>query len=641
MADEHPFRVNRSALPLSVRTLFNPENCFARGGLTMEKGKPVLTGNCQVVQFGRNRTGNNCMFVCQADFPDNSYRPVLASFVFDHQGRAIEFYFGNSSETPSWETEVLDGTRASFGFMAPPPPPSQQYQQQPQSHAMFGFRMRDISEQLKRAKTQDEMDALGEQRTKLKQEHEAELAAAAEAAKAAAEAAKAARDAYDELVKTPRWGCTSVLKGPLKFVGCQRRDSRDYSVSHVVDGFPYVSCVGAHAEFDREFDTSPEELPNITPHFKYDPVTGNSMYGASGREYYDTTTLGGNVHGNKGFQSFVILTPSGNIREMETRQGGECTNPTSIPERLRASFPETNKKFKLMLVKGNASLRSEMTAFKWLAENPLAFPTETKAIDSPFVVDAFRWLHELSTKFEKPSRLTLSSSAMAEMLASRIHASPAAMHSPAMRAELFKGLTEQPIGPKPILNSCKCTPTHPNPRCPNQFCPFRHARLESLSFEWPLLRVASGDPAARLALESEMSAAAAAVSAAATAKQRAAEAAEEKRRAADAAREAKTERAKEARLQRQLAAASAKASAEPTGRARRPSAAALASSASAAASAAAPAVASSASRKRKTSEAPASAAPPAPASASSSTKRKARGGAKSKSKSKSKRRLRK
>ena len=120
MADEPPFRVNRSALPLMVQTLFNPEHCFARGGLTMgANGKPVLTGNCQVVQFGKNHTGNNCMFVCQTDFTKGE-RPVLASFVFDHMGRVIELYYGNSAATPAWRTHVDDGTRASFGYLPPP-----------------------------------------------------------------------------------------------------------------------------------------------------------------------------------------------------------------------------------------------------------------------------------------------------------------------------------------------------------------------------------------------------------------------------------------------------------------------------------------------------------------------------------------
>jgi hypothetical protein len=647
MTDKHPFRVNRSALPLNVSTLFNPENCFARGGLKIEKGKPVLTGNCQVVQFGKNSNGNNCMFVCQADFSkyDEQQRPVLASIVFDHQGRAIDLHYGNSSATPSEKTKVLDGTRASFGFMAPPPPPSQQ---PTQSHPMLSFRIQEINEQLKKnAKnmTEGDIELLLRKKASIKEEYEAE---AAEAAKAA----KAAREEYDKLIKIPRWGCTSVLKGPLEFLGCQRDVRHMHHSCSLVEGFPYVSCVRVDAEFDKTFEAEAENLVRIQPYFEYDPITKESKFGSKSSEFYDGEGFG-NRFGNPGHTSFLVRASNSSVK-VDERRKGHSPHPKPIPEHLSASFPETNKKFKRMLAKGNASLRSEMKALEWLATTPLNFPTA--AIDSAFADHAFHWVHELSTQFEKPSRLTLSSSAMAKMLASKTHASPAAMHAPAMRGSLFEAMTRQPIQARQMINSCPCTPTHHDPRCLNQFCPVRHARLEELSFEWPPLEVASVDPSARLALESEILRAAAAASAAATAKQQAAEAAEEKRRAADAAREAKNARAREATAQRQLAAASA----EPTERARRSSAAALASVASSAlAPAAAPAVASSASRKRKTSDAPASAisagpasaappapasaAPPAPASASSSTKRKARGGAKSKSKSKSKskRRVRK
>lgn len=103
--------------------MFNPVNCFAKGKLVLGKDeKPVLTGNCQVMQFGKNSSGNDCMFVCQMDFTEGSQqrvRPVLASFVFDRVGRVIDLYYGNSAETPSWETNVHDGTRASFGNLPP------------------------------------------------------------------------------------------------------------------------------------------------------------------------------------------------------------------------------------------------------------------------------------------------------------------------------------------------------------------------------------------------------------------------------------------------------------------------------------------------------------------------------------------
>ncbi len=71
MSSTAPFKVNRSALPAGARRLFNPENCFAKGELVPgESGKPMLAGSCQVVQFGKNHTGNDCMFVCQHLHPE-------------------------------------------------------------------------------------------------------------------------------------------------------------------------------------------------------------------------------------------------------------------------------------------------------------------------------------------------------------------------------------------------------------------------------------------------------------------------------------------------------------------------------------------------------------------------------------------
>lgn len=442
----------------------------------------------------------------------------------------------------------------------------------------------------------------------------------AEAKKAAQATHAAALKAHAKLLQTPRWGCTSVLKGPLDFFGCQRRDLRDHSVS-LVDGYPYVECVTVSAGFDAKFDTSPEQIVKITPYFKYDPLTGNTMYGASGHQFYDGYGFG-NRFGAQGFQSFVVSDPNdGSFRPTETRQGS-CPYPdeTPVPPTLSALNPTTRKEWERRLRKCNESLRDQMKALEWLAENPLVFPTGP--IDSAFADAAFGWVRELSIKFQ-PSRLSLSSAAMAKMLASRTHASIAAMHSPTMRAKLFKGLTEPPRGARQQINSCDCNAMNHDPRCLNHLCPFKHTRLARLQFEWPPLDFASGDPEARLALEREILEAARASSAAATAKQKAAEAAAEKQRAADATREAKNARARQATALRKEAAAAAKASA------------ALASAALASAEVA-PAVAS---RKRKTSAGPASAGPAAPASTSSRKKRK--GGAKSKSKSKSKRRLRK
>ena len=135
MEENKPFRVNRSALPTDdARQMFNTENCFAKGELTMgADNKSRLAGNCQVVQFGKNRNGNSCMFVCQADFSEveQKERPVLASFVFDQMGRVIDLHYGNSAATPEWKTHVDDGTRASFGFL---PPPSQ-----PQPSSVRGY----------------------------------------------------------------------------------------------------------------------------------------------------------------------------------------------------------------------------------------------------------------------------------------------------------------------------------------------------------------------------------------------------------------------------------------------------------------------------------------------------------------------
>jgi len=544
MADEKPFKVNRSNLPTDdMRQLFNPARCFAKGGLTMKGNKPVLAGECQVVQFGRNSSGNNCMFVCQANLSESAqlHRPVLASFVFDHEGFVIDLYYGNSDKRPEWRNSIRFGTRASFGFQ--PPPPSSQV---PQSHAMLSFRIQEINEELKKANmTEDEIDLLLRKKARIKEEYEEEAKA---------------RKAYDELIKTPRWGCTSVLKGPLNFTGCQRRDSRESSVS-LVEGFPYVSCVMAHGEFDDKLDTSPENLPNIKPYFKHDPVTGESKYGASGVQYYDGYGFE-NVAGNQGFESFVVTNSRGMTSTMETRNGS-CPYPKPIPDHLRVSNPETNTKFKRMLMKGNASLRSEMKALQWIARTPLVFPT---AIDSTFADRAFDWVHALSLEFEVPSRLSLSDAAMVKMIKSTTKASVAAMHSPAMRETLLAKITELPIGPRTIFKSCECTPMRHNPNCPNILCPFRHARLEELDFVWPRVRFASCEPAARLALEDEMLQEAAA---AAAKQQAAAAAAAAKQQAADAKREQKNSRARQATAASAVAASAVAASAEPSTSVRR------------------------------------------------------------------------
>jgi len=313
----------------------------------------------------------------------------------------------------------------------------------------------------------------------------------------------------------------------------------------------------AHGEFDDKFDTSPEQIRNIKPHYKYDPVTGESKYGASGVQYYDGYGFD-NVAGNLGFESFVVTNSRGMTSTRETRQGS-CPYPKPVPTRLSVSNPETKKEFQIMLANANTSLRAEMKALKWLETHPLAFPTA--AIDSTFADAAFDWIHELSIEFEEHPRLSLTPAAMAKMMDSRTNASLAAMHSPAMRQTLFAALTKQSIGPKPILNSCKCTSMDHNPNCPNLVCPFRHARLERLGFQWPRVRFASGEPAARLALEDEMLQEAAKASAK---QQAAAAAAAAKQQAADAKREQRNSRARQA-----TAASAATASAEPSTSVRR------------------------------------------------------------------------
>jgi hypothetical protein len=353
------------------------------------------------MQFGKNHTGNDCMFVCQADFPDKSYRPVLASVVFDHQGRVIDSYFGNSDATPSWRSNVPDGTRASFGYLPPPPqPPPHPQPQQPDSTVLS--RITAINDRLKifhKSMSKEEIAALNLQKRELKVRLDKEAEEAAQAAKAAH---AAALDAYAARLKSPIWGCTQVLKGPLDFNGCQR--SRDHHSVALVDGYPYVECVTTSADFDAILDTSLENIGKITPYFKYDPLTGNTMYGASGSQYYDGHGFD-NLHGNLGFHSFVVGDPNdGSLSTMETRQGS-CPYPKPVPPKLSALNPNTQKEWERRLREGNESLRDQMKALKWLETKPLVFPTGP--IDSAFADAAFGWVRELSIKFQ-PSRLSLS-----------------------------------------------------------------------------------------------------------------------------------------------------------------------------------------------------------------------------------------
>ena len=631
-----PFRVNRSALPTEdARKMFNPVNCFAKGELTMGADeKPRLAGNCQVVQFGKNRNGNNCMFVCQADFSEvQREHPVLASFVFDHMGRVIDLYYGNSVATPTWRTNVCDGTRASFGFLPPPPPP-----QQPQIMPMFSYRMNKINDQLKQnAKnmSKDEIDALLRKKNKLKEEYEAE---AAEAAKNA----KTARDAYDELLKNPRWGCARVLKGPLEFIGCQRNVDRWSSSASLVEGVPYVSCVEVSADFDNQFDTSPENLPKIKPYFEHIPLTETSRYGAIGREYYDSMGFE-NRFGNTGFQSFLVMDSNGTSM-IETRQGS-CSRPEPIPPRLSVSKPETRQKFEVELRKGRGSVQKEMAALKWLEieMHQLVFPEGP--IDETFADVSFRWVHDFSMKFKAPA-VSLSSDALAKMMERTLQQQRVlpgstqtfapAMVAPAMRQSIFSAIaTGSPLYKQPVT-SCKCTPTNHNPTCKNRFCKYRYASVQCFSFEWPIRRIVSEPPEfvrllAEQIFESQDGE---------RRKKLAAEVAETKRKAAadakKAAADAKREEKKEEATLRKAEAAAAKASGVlpaslRSRRAPSASAAPVASSAVASSAVASSASAEPASRKRKT----------ASAASQSESSKKTKGGFKSRSKSKSKRRVHK
>ena len=647
MAENKPFKVDRSTLPPNARTLFNPENCFAKGELVPgESGKPVLAGKCQVVQFGKNHTGNNCMFVCQTDFSEvfQRERSVLASFVFDHQGRVIDLYFGNSAATPSWRTHVDDGTRASFGYLPPPT----------QSSSIRGYSDLSPAEKAEVDAIHETLKTTG---SKMTQGERMELLE---------KKSKIMNPVRLEPKKAKDWGCTRVLKGPFDVVGCQRQHS-----ASLVEGFPFVSCVEVHADFDQKWRMSPEDERKIQPYFEYIPLTKMFRQGSSAREYYDMETLG-NTFGSPGYDSFVVLSSNGTISPIETRTD-QRPRPIPIPLRLSVSNPETRKKFELELKKGHESVRSEMGALEWLEMHPLVFPGGP--IDETFADRAFGWVHELSMQFKAPA-VSLSSDDLVRMMESSLSrqtglkdsakASTPAMFSPAMRESIFAAMATQPRLAKQVATSCKCTPTKHDPMCRNQFCPVRYARVSRFRFEWPRLRIESGPPELVIMLADQIVAnqekertkkLAAEVAEATRVKDAAA-----KKVAEDAKRERKNELARQATALRKKAAEEAKASGVPTAplRGRRATAALVAPLASAepvesslgasalgasalgasAASDVAPArgrkrVPESAAPAAPASAAPASAGPAAPASAASRKKRK--GG----SKSKSKRRVRK
>ena len=390
----------------------------------------------------------------------------------------------------------------------------------------------------------DEIELLIRKKARIKEEYEEE---AAELAKAAKEARDEYNKLMDELMKNPKWGCTSVLKGPVEFIGCERKNHRD-------PGFPCVSCVTTSGDFDYKFDTSPENLPKIKPYFKYDPVIGKSQYGASGTEYYDGEGFS-NVHGNLGFESFVVRESNGRMSTRDTRQGS-CPYPKPVPPELSVKNPDTREKFQLMLVKGNTSTLSERKALKWLETHPLVFPN---VIDSTFADRAFDWVHALSIQFQEPLKLSLPSATISKMMGSSTQASVAAMQSPGMRQLLLSKLTKQPMERKSIFKGCKCTPTVRDPTCQNQFCPFRNAVIQRVGFEWPQLEFASGDPAARLALEDEISGATRAEAAKQEAAAAAAAAAAAKQKREDEKREERNARARSATARRRESAAAAKA----------------------------------------------------------------------------------
>jgi len=646
MADEPPFKVNRSTLPPSVKTLFNPKNCFVKGGLVFDdKERPVLAGNCQVVQFGKvqfgKNKGNDCMFVCQADFSKGSQeeeeRPVLASFVFNDMGRVIDLYFGNGAAAPSTTTHVKDGTRASFGILPPPPPPKLLHR--PHSLIMLATRMKEIREHLKqnhKSMTEQQARELNDEKNKLAQKQFKEE----EQAKKAAEEEHAR--ALDEYAKNP-WGCTRVLKGPLTFVGCQL-DTGWGHYGSFVEGFPYVSCIQVHADFDERLEMSHDNEKKVKPYFEYAPHAG-SRYGSSASQYYEGGGFD-NFGGNLGHESFVVLQDE-RIHTMETRQGS-CPRPRPVPPTLSALNPDTKKKYEVELRKGHRSLLLEMRALEWIGMNPLIFPT-TESIDLNFANTAFRWVHDLSKQFKEPG-LSFSPAVLTEMLAKR--ASPA-MLAPSMRGSLFHSLVQQPVtAATKNITECSCIPTNHDPRCPNQFCQYRHAAPEYLSFMWPRIQFESVNPRARSALnaeilvvaarEQEQAAKEAAKAAAAEATAAAKLKAVEERKAAAEAKAAEKAAAKQ---QEQAAKAAAKASAVASAplRGKRSAAPAfaeiVASSAPISMASAAP-VASSASaapaeparQSRGRSAAPVVSAASAKRASTPPSRKKKKGGSKSKSK---------
>lgn len=620
MADEKPFRVKRFALPTEdAKQIFNPENCFARGELRMgADGNPVLAGDCQVMQFGKREDGNNCMFLCQADFSKvkQTERPVLASVVFDYMGRVIDLYYGNSESTPEWRTNVRDGTRATFGIQPPPT--------QPQPSAVRGHA--DLSP-AEKAQVDAIHDILRKNGSKM---------TPADRMKLLEEKSKIMNPMRPPVQpqKAKEWGCTRVLKGPLDFIGCQRANMWDHHSVSLVEGFPFVSCVQVTAEFDKKVYMSPEDEGKLKPYFEHIPLTGTSRYGSRGHEYYDMTTLD-NVFGNPGHDSFVVLSSNGTMSTIETRDGYR-PRPKPIPLRLSVSNPDTRKKFEVELRKGHESVLSEMRALEWLETTRLVFPDGP--IDETFADAAFVWVNALSKQFKAPG-VSLSPAAMAKIIERR--STPAARLAPAMRSDLFASLVQQPVeAPRQNPISCNCTPTTRDPMCLHQFCQFRHAAPERLSFMWPMRHIVSGPPALVRLLTDKI----AESQDAERTKKQAAEVAEAKRKADaaekkaedDAKRDRKNELARQATARRKEAKASVvAASAAPV--AASLVAAPVASSAAPVAASAAPVAASLVAAPVAASAASASAARKRSTTPTSRATKKKKGG----SKSKSKRRVRK
>jgi hypothetical protein len=604
-----PFAVEMDDFPeQELRALFGPGNCFAEGNFTKMARRIVLGGHSRIIKFGKNQQGRNCMFVLDGDVSNLSALDVGLLFEFDHLGRVVDFRFGNG--VPRWRMNIPNGTHASFGLIEGKSIPYSALSEEDRAKVdAIDERLRTQSATLK--PSERDMLLLEKKNT----------------------------------MQNMRWGVRRVLKGSMQFMGCVRHDIvRGNPYIQLVDGIPCVSCVHATRELDETFEAEAKNFDRMQTYFEYDPITKESKFGSKSSEYYDGEGFG-NQFGNPGHTSFLVRASNGSVN-VDERRKGHSPYPRPIPARLSANGTD----FSVKLNEGFASVQLDMKALRWLETHPLVFPV-SDSFDQTFVDSAFEWVQTLSTQFKQ---VTLSRPALLAAVSSGM--SPAARLMPGMRKSLFETLTAQPATAfRQAVNHCTCSPTnHVLPMCPNRFCPYRHARLESFEFTWPPFEFEPNPEQPALKAEKmqmkeqterEQEEAAKRKQAALLVQEEAnrKRALEHKKHMAEINAQNKAMRAQSAEKKAQeLAAlgASAEASAAParTLRGRRSAATPVASVASAApvtpVASAAVASAGPASTRR-----PRSATPSAASSASSSTKRKARGGAKSKSKSK--RRLRK